>query len=207
MKIEDITLEDIQDFIHSGNRAAAPAEVVETLAILQRIHGMYLRWESRDHIIKHLEKVDGHSHYLANKWYDMMTEYFYAEREVSKSAHKNRLAEKMEKGVTLALKLAENSKEVVMALSKIKDIADVLELNKDDALEFPEELLQKPFKMYSVDAEFLGLPNPDRYKLARFIDEYPELSEKERESLKQEAGILPFKLIKQDHENPRLQEK
>jgi hypothetical protein len=207
MKIEDITLEDIQDFIHNGSRKDAPSEVVETLSKLEKIHGMYLRWQSRDHIIKHLEKVDGYSYYLANKWYDMMTEYFYAERQVSKQAHKNRLAEKLENGITLALKLAESSKDVVMALGKIKDIAEILEINKEDAMEFPEELLAKPFKMYSVDAEFLGLPKPDRYKLARFIDEYPELSEKERNSLREEADLLPFKLFKPDHENPRLQEK
>lgn len=207
MKIEDITLEDIQDFIHSGKRDEAPSEVIETLSILEKVHGMYLRWQSRDHIIKHLEKVDGYSYYLANKWFDMMTEYFYAERNISKQSHKNRLAEKLEKGMTLALKLAENSKDVVMALGKIKDIAEILELNKEDAMEFPEELLQKPFKMYSVDAEFLGLPKPDRYKLARFIDDYPELSEKERNALREEAGLLPFKLFKPEHENPRLQEK
>jgi len=205
MNIEDLTLEDIQDFVANGARDEAPPEVVELLSILEKIHGMYLRWNSRDFILKHLQKVDGMSYYLAGKYHDMTMEYFFCDRAVSKSAHRNRLAEKMEKAITLGLKMAKSAKDVVMIVSKLKDIADVLELNKSDALEFPEELLQKPYKMYTVDASILGLPEPDAYKLARFIDEYPELTEKERISLREEAGLLPFKLIKEDAQNPRLQ--
>lgn len=206
IKIEDISLEDIQDFVANGTKSKAPPEVVELLSVLEKIHGMYLRWHSRDYIMKHLQKVCGYSYYLSGKLYDMATEYFYCERNVSKQAHRNRLSEKMEKAITLGMKMAKDTKEVVQLISKIKDVAEVLQLDKNDAEDFPEELLAKPFKMYSVDAEFLGLPKVDRYKLARFIDNFPELSEKERIALREDAGIEQFKLIKPNQENARLQQ-
>ncbi len=207
MKLEDITLEDIQDFIANGPREEAPQEVVQLLETMEKIRGMHIRFNSRDHIIKHLQKVDGHSYYLAAKFYDMAMEYFYAERQIPKSAWRNIIAEKMNKAITLGFKLAKDTSDITKVVSKLESLAKVLQLDKEDAEEFPEELLSKPFKMYTIDEEMLGLPKLDRYKLAKFIDDFPDLSERERNAIREEAGLIPFKLIKEDAENPRLQAK
>jgi len=48
------------------------------------------------------------------------------------------------------------------------------------------------------------LPKVDRNRIKEFIDKrVPELSEKEKNRLYQDADIIPFKALQNDEENPR----
>ncbi len=206
IKVEDIELEDIQDFIANGKPDSAPTEIIQFLDVMEKIRGMYWRfkdWNGREAVVNHLVKVDGHSYYLACKYYDMAMEYFFLDREVSKKAQRNRIAEKMEKAINLALALAKDSREVIAAVKELKSLAQVLQLDQPDKDDLPKELFDKPFKMYSVDAEYLGLPKINRYELANIIDQMTEISEKERIMIKREAAILPVKLFQDTTEDAR----
>jgi hypothetical protein len=57
--------------------------------------------------------------------------------------------------------------------------------------------------MYMQSAEALGMPPINRIELAKFIDEFPELTEKEKEALRREASIIPNKLFLDEQEDPR----
>jgi len=208
-KLEDIQLEDIQDFIANGVPEKAPSEIVQTLDVMEKIRGMYYRFNmfnGRDAIVKHLIKADGYSYYLASKFYDMAMEYFFLDREVSNKAHRNRLAEKMEKIINTAAVMAKDSREMLACAKELANVAKVLGLDQPDKDDLPQELFDKPFKMYSIDADFLGLPKINRYDLAQIIDELPELSEKERLMAKREANIIPLKLFPEEHEDARQSE-
>ena len=135
IKLEDIELEDLQDFVANGIDSQAPPEIVEVLQLLDKIRGMHLRFNQfsgRDAVINHLVNVDGYSRYLAAKFYDMAMEYFYADRQISKKAWRNILAEKMDKAANLALSLAENTRDVTTAIKSLKEIATVLQLDQPD---------------------------------------------------------------------------
>ncbi len=207
IKVEDIELEHIQDFIANGTQETAPPEIVDFLHIMEKVRGMYYRFKEfngREAVVNHLVKVDGHSYYMACKYYDMAMEYFFLDRDVSKKAHRNRLAEKMEKAINLAMVMAKDTRELISAVKELKSVAQILQLDQPDKDEFPQELFDKPFKIYSIDAEFLGLPPINRYELGKQIDEkYPELSEKERIMIKREANILPVKLFPEAYEDAR----
>lgn len=206
IKIEDITLEDIYEFRDHGNWEKAPSEVVETLDILDKVRGLYLRgkeYGTRDGILNHLEKVDGMSHYMASKYHDMAMEYFYCDRDISKNSHRYRIAEKMEKLLELGMAVANDVNEITKLAKGFMDVAKVLGLDQPDADPFPEELLARPFKMYSLDTEFLGLPSIDRNELKKQILAYPMLTEKEQRMAMQEALILPPKLFLDASEDPR----
>tara|TARA_R110002050_G_scaffold69507_2_gene150348 strand:+ start:25963 stop:26589 length:627 start_codon:yes stop_codon:yes gene_type:complete len=203
LRLEDISLEDIYDFIENGNPTDADPAVVEYLELMDKIRGMYLRFDkfgSKDHIVNHLIKVDGFSRYLANNLYNDTLEYFYCENKISKDAWRNICLEKMEKVANLAMML-------------IKDVADAAKVHKmwvdmnnsmPEAKEtLPEEWFLKPWKMYAMDAELVGLPNVDRPTLAKHVDSLPELSEKEREMIKREAAVLPIKIFPDEQENAR----
>lgn len=206
MKIEDIELDHIIDFIANGKPETAPKEIVDFLEMMEKVRGMLNRFgkfSGREAVINHLMKVDGYSHYMASKFHDAAFEYFYADRGLSKQAWRNRIVERMEKNHDAAVLLAENSKDIVSANRILKDMADTLQLNQPDQESLPEELFNKPFKIYTVDAEMLGLPSVNRYELARIIDELPELSEKERMMAKREAGLEQIKLFPSDDEDAR----
>lgn len=206
VRIQDITLEDIYEFRDHGNWNKAPSEVVETLDVLDKVRGLYLRgkeYGTRDGIINHLTKIEGYNYYMACKYHDMAMEYFYCDREISKNAHRFRIAEKLEKLAELGMAVAKDVNDIGKVAKIFTDVVKTLGLDQPDQEAFPEELLGKPFKMYSLDTEFLGLPSIDRYELKRLIDELPQLTEKERMMAKREALVLPPKLFLDASEDPR----
>jgi len=204
--IQDIDLEVIYDFIENGKPDNAPKGVAEYLVALDLVRGMYLRFDrfgSKDAIINHLRSVEGYSYYMANKLYNQAMEYFYCDSEISKASWRNIIAQKMEKAISIGLMMAENVGDIAKVNKMMAEMAKVLGLDQPDKEELPMEVFTRPFKMYSVDAEFLGLPPANRRELAQFVDELPDLSESVKVMLKREAMILPVKAFLDDAENPR----
>lgn len=200
-KIKDLSLEDLVEFRDHGDMTNAPSEVLQYALELEKVHGMHLRikdYGSRDAIINHLVKFNGYSNYLAAKLHDEMLEYFYGDRTISKNAHRYRLADLMEKGINTALVLAKDAKEVIAAIKEIKSVAQVLQLDQTDGQEFPVELLAKPVKLYTSNAEALGMMPMDRYKLGTFIDELEGLTEAQKIMAKRDSMLLPVKFFQDD---------
>jgi hypothetical protein len=206
MSIDDLTLSDLYDFLEFGSINNAPPNIVEYVQVLDKIRGMHLRIDkfgSKEAIIKHLIAFEGYSRHKANSLYEDSLEYFYSDSKISKNAWRNIIAEKMMKNVTFA----ELIKESVLDAEKVQNmylkLREVLELDKEDKEELPKELFSRPVKIYSVDAEFLGLPSVNRNRLAEMIDSFPELSEKERLRIKQESLVIPLKAFPNEQEDPR----
>ena len=206
LRLEDISLDHIYDFIENGNPDDADPAIVEYLEQLDKVRGMKLRfdrWASKDAIIGHLIKVDGMTRYLANQLYNDALQYFYCDSTISKEAWRNLYAEDQEKDIAVARMLAKDASDFAKISKMRKELAELRGLFKDDPEELPEEWFQKPWKLYAMDAEFLGMPAIDRPKLAKQIDTLPELTEKERELIKREAAIMTPKLFLDESENPR----
>lgn len=206
MKFEDITLEDIYDFIDSKSDKISP-EIKRYLDLMDKVRGMYqnyLRFGTKEKIVKHLMKYEGLSRYLANKIYNNTMEYFYCDNEISKQAWRNIIAERQDKLINMSIELAENVSDLAKIAKMNIDLAPILGLDKEDPPELPTELFDRPFKLYTYDAKLLGLPTAvDKKKLGEFIDSLPELTEKERTRLRQEALIEPLTIFPEDHENVR----
>jgi hypothetical protein len=207
MKLEDITLNHIYDYIENGNPNKVDPAIVEYLDLIEKIRGMYLRfdkWGSKDAILKHLIKVDGHSRYFANQLYNDCLEYFYCDNKISKDAWRNIYAEKMERNINLATLIVKDVSDIAKVNRMIKEAAELRQLDVEEPEELPEALFNRPWKLYSMDHNLLeGAAKVDRLKLAQQIDALPELSEKEREIIKREAAILPPNIFLPDDENPR----
>lgn len=206
MKIEDLSLSDIYDFLEFGNINNAPAHIVEYIQVLDKIRAMSLRIDqfgSKEAILKHLIAVEKYSRYKANKLYEEALEYFYSDSKISKQAWKYIIAEKM----MMNINFAEQIKESVQDSEKIQGmylkLRDVLELDKEDKEELPQELFRKPVKLFTVDTELLGLPKVDRNRLAEMIEAIPELTEKEKLRIKSEALVIDLKAFPDEQEDPR----
>jgi len=206
MKLEDISIDIIYDFIENGNPDNVDPAIIEYLEVMEKVRGMRIRFDrfpSKDHIIKHLEKVDGHSRYMATQFYNDTIEYFYQDNKVSKDAYVNMYAEDLEKDIALARTLAKDVSDLAKISIMVKNLRELRKLDVVDIAMLPEAFFDKPFKFYGMDADFLGLPSVDRVKLAKQIDNLPELTEKERELIKREANIIPVKLFLDESENAR----
>lgn len=204
--LEDIGIDEIYDFIEVGSRDNAPKGMIAYLEQMDKVRGMYLRidkYASKDAILNHLKKVDGLSHYLANKLYNQTIEYFYCDTDISKAAWRNVYAEKMEKVINFAIAKMVDTADASKVAKMILDIGKLRGLDQPDKEELPESLFNKPFKLYTTDPEAVGIPKADRRGIAEFIDNLSELNELQKEAIKREAGALPFQLFLETTEDPR----
>jgi len=206
LKLEHISLQDIFDYIENGKPETAPTEIVRYLDLLEKSRAMHLRIDkfgSKEMVVKHLVKVEGLSPFLASQIYNDALEYFYADTQVSKSAWRNIIAEKLAKVANMAMITAKTVQDWKYVANILMEEFKARQLDQPDVEDLPSALFEKPFKLYTQSAEALGLPAINRMELARFIDELPELTEKEKEVLKREASILPNKLFPDEQEDAR----
>ena len=206
MTIDQVDIQDIYDFMERGNPKNAPEHIVRYLELLDKVRGMIIRIDqfgSKDVVVKHLMVVDGLSRYKASQVYDETIEYFYVSQRVSKSAWKNVYADKMDKMINFSMQIARTVDDARKVVQMLKDVGEMREVHVEDKDVLPEELFKAPVVVYSLDPEDLGLPKANRQTLAKIIDELPELTEKERIRIKQEAQALPLKVFQDEQEDPR----
>ena len=205
-KIQDVDLEVIYEFIDNGDPSNAPAEIVAYLDLMDKIRGMHLRidrYGSKDHIVKHLIKVEGLSYFLANKAYNQTLEYFYADNEVSKEAWRNIIAGKMEKNISLAQMIVKDVSDAAKVNKMLKELAEVLGLDQPDDEKIPDGMYDKPVKIYTISMEDLGKKPQGKKELRDFIQSLPEVPERVKEILEQEAMLKPINFLPEANEDPR----
>jgi ribosomal protein L20 len=210
MTIDQINLKDIYDFMETGNAANAPEHIVAYLDLLDMVRGMFLRmdkWGSKEAIIKHLMISSQHklSRYKANQVCDEAQEYFYRDTQISKSAWRNIYADKIDKMINFAMLIAKDVNDAQKVVKMCLDAGVLREVNTADKEELPAEIFQPPYVVYTWDTEALEMPKVNRQKLSEMIDKYPELTEKERIRIKQEA-LIPghkLKIFPNEQEDPR----
>lgn len=198
ISLDDIDINDVLEFMETGNVNDAPEHIVDYLVLIEKIHGMYLRnrqFGSREQVIKHLILVDKKSRYIAEKLYDEMLFYFYKGNTLSKEVWRNIIFEKMQNLATAAELTATNNQDFERA-SRIWERAGKLkQLDVVDPPPIPKEAFAKPYKVYAMDPEFLGEKPINRLELAKQIDALEDFSPAEKELLKEEAAINPIKLF------------
>jgi hypothetical protein len=202
-QLEDITLEDINIFIDSGDRDNAPAHIVEYLQLMEKTRNMFQkvnRFGSRDNIINHLVKVDGLTRHLASQVYDDMQEHFYCERKISRDAWRHIIAEKQEKLINTGIMLAKDTKDLTQLVKALNDMAKTLRLDQPDPIQLDEEAV-KPWIIYDIDADRMGMPHVSRSKLKEQIAQLPDITDKQRRHLMEQALVLPLKLFVEDKDN------
>jgi hypothetical protein len=207
MTINDIDLEDIYAFMEHGNPDKAPAHVAEYLELLDAVRGMHLRidkYGNSETIIRHLMTANKLSRMKANKIYQEALEYFYCDSHISKKAWRNILACKMEKMLNFVMLTAKDSTDAKRVVEIAKEMGAMLGVHEPDKDELPEELFRQPIKIYTSSAADLGLPAANRTKLKEWIENLPELTEKEKARIKQEADIdNSFTIFPHEQEDPR----
>lgn len=206
MLIDNIGLDDLKEFLETGNPDNAPESIVQYIELLTRIHGMTLRIDkfgSKEAVLKHLIAFEGLSRYKASLVYNETLEYFYTDKEVSKKAWRNFYAAILDQEINFSRRIKKDTADSKRIAEMVEKAANMRGAFDEEIEELPEELFRTPFIVYTCDSQLLGLPTVDRNKLSAQIDAYPELSEKEKIQIKREAQILPINIFPNEQENPR----
>jgi hypothetical protein len=206
MKLDDISLEHIYDFMENGSLKNAPNEIVDYLLLLDKVMGMIRRidiYGNKDSVIKHLVLVEKMSPYKAKKIHDEALEYFHADKEVSKEAYRNYYAERMDKVTNFAMLIMKDVADAAKVHKMLLDTMIARGVNKEDKEVIPDHYYDKPVNLMTYDARILEFGETNRRALDAFIDTLPDLTEKERKRIKEESLIMPLKIFPNEQEDPR----
>lgn len=204
MNFDDIELEDLLEFLETGSPKNVPPKLLAYMQMLEKIWGMYCRmfeYPNKESIVKHLVIVDQLQRYQAVKLINDALNYFSAENHLPKVTWKNLIADKMLKSFTAAIRLAKTSRDFLDSVKILKEMSDVLQLDKDDIMEMEEDLM-KQIQVLTTDIKMFGEEPEDRRAIAQFIDDLPDVPEKIKEAAKAEVDGLPFRFLNFE-ENPR----
>lgn len=201
---DDIELEDLLEFLETGDPKKVPPKLCAYMEMLDKISGMYRRsfdFPNKEAIIKHLMIVDKMQRYQAVKLIRDALSYFAQENALSKATWKELIADKMLKAFTAAIRIAKNSRDFKDAVMILKEIRAVLQLDQEDIGEIEEDIMRQ-LQVLSTDITLFGEEKQDRNAIGQFIDALPDVPEKVKEAAKAEVDSIPFRFLYQD-DNPR----
>lgn len=206
MKLEDVTLDQLYEFLERGNIKDAPQHIVDYLMLIEKIRGMIYRkdiYGNKESVIKHLKLVDGLSDYKANKVYYETIEYFHVDIKVSKEAWRNYYADIADKALTFSLLKMQDTRDGIAVVKGAKEVADLRGAFDPEPEEIPDNFFMNTVNLLSLDANIFEFGKANRQALEEMIDGYPQVTEKEKIRIKQETLILPLKIFPDESENPR----
>jgi len=211
VKWTDYDISYLYEWAENGMPMTAPAEFINYVNMLTRIYNMRMRFDKfgeKEAIINHLvvfePEIKG-NRLVALRLFNESMEYFYGSQELTKNAFRNRYADDLEKDYTLARKLAQNVADLEKASKILERAAKIRQLDVEDKEEITNEMMNKPFKVYTFDTSHFEIGNEDPEKTAAFIEvKLEQMSPKAIERIKEEALLsLPVRVFQEDTENPR----
>lgn len=206
MLIDNVGLDDLKEFLETGNPDNAPEGIVQYVEMLGKIYSMTLRIDkfgSKEAVLKHLIAFERLSRHKASQLYNEALEYFYTDKEVSKKAWRNFYANIIDQEINFSRRIKKDTTDSKRIVDMAEKAANMRGSFDEEIEVLPEELFRTPFIVYTCDSEMLGLPTVDRNRLSAQIDAYPELSEKQKTQIKREAQILPINIFPNEQEDAR----
>jgi hypothetical protein len=183
--LERVDLSLLQYYIKTG-KGNFPDELVVYLELLELVRSMYSKYETKNFIITTLtNEVYGISRHKATELFHDALNFFYSDNQVKQKAWENIYANHLDNLAYLALE----KDDIETARKCFLDAAKLRGVGSEQNREIPKELLSKPVIIYTLDPSDVGLPKASKKELAEFIDNLPEISERERVRLSKDAGI------------------
>ncbi|NCP84532.1 MAG: hypothetical protein GW823_06475 [Bacteroidetes bacterium] len=204
--IKGITIDDIYEFVDHGDIEKTPEGIALYFELMEKVRVLDLRvadFGTKNSVINHLVKAEGLTRHMAEKVYFDGMEYYYSSAALSKQAQRNVYATKMERLIAIAELAVKDVKDANMVTAMYEKVAKLRQLDKEEIEFIPEQWLKEQFVIYTTDPIKAGLEPINRIELAKQIDSYPELSEKEKAMLRREAMIDEIIIFPNEQENAR----
>lgn len=195
--ISKYSIEQLRQLIENGNPSDLPAEVVRHLELMELVRSMYSKYETKTVIINTLmSPVYRLSRQQANKLFVDSLNYFYSDNKIKSDAWRQIYANKLEDLSAYALACD----DIAQSRRCLNDAAKMRGVFDEKVQEIPDELLQRPVVIYTLNPEQLGLARANRSELAKLIDEMPDISDSDRQRVKRDASAFDFTLFEENNE-------
>ena len=204
--IKGITINDIYDFVDNGDPADTPEGIALYFVLMEKVRALDLRasdYGTKTSILNHLIKAEGLTRHIAEKVYYDSLEYYYSSARLSKQAQRNLDADKIDRLVAMTTPFINDAKDAKIVADMIEKAHKIRQADKDDVAFIPEEWLKETWTLYTTDMIEAGLEPINTELLIKQIDNYPEITNKQKAQVKKEAGLLTLEIFPNDKENPR----
>lgn len=193
--LEGMHYEILEKWVKGGRVDVLPEGMEVYLNQLTAVLGFHNRCFNKTQIIKRLRATFNLNYHQAKSRYVDAINYFYLDKDITYDAYMNMYADKLDKVSDLIIQSSTTPEEAFLAVKVIKEAALIREKVKPKDL-IPEELFTRPYKVYTLQLEDLGVHEPvNRNHLAKMIDEMESLEESEKLRIKQEASLEPRQLF------------
>lgn len=180
---------ELQDYIESGCKNDLTPEEQKYYNVLYAIIGVNRKY-GRDRAVNLLmhEPFNCTRPRARGMYYEAIN-LFFADDNIENRAHRNMIFENLMKAAQAVLLSSKSSKDLEIYGNLQIQAWKVKQLDKEDQIK-RQELKEKPIKVYTTDADLIGIPMIDRKELATQIDAIPDISERERTRLKRDAQAI-----------------
>lgn len=185
----------IVDYYTTGKTSDLSGKEQLFLETLQMIYSFDIQFGRRKTIQMLTQSPFNQSYDKAADLHAQAIEMFNGGRRNTKEALKHHAANAYDTLYHAILDSATGPKDYALAASVQDKIVKLLELDKPEPVLPPDDQYQKTIRLYTMDAEAIGLPSANRDELAAQIDSLENLTEAEKKFLRQDAGIIDMDII------------
>lgn len=168
------------------------------LELLELVRSLYSKYETKQFIIKTLTlPIYNLTEEKATRLYYDALNFFFADNQVKQKAWQGIYATHLDNIAYYAIE----RDDLETARRCFVDAAKMRGVNNEEKQEISDEMYSKPVIIYTIDSEKAGIPSASRRELSQFIDSLPEISERERNRVKRDAGITESTLFEEIIDN------
>lgn len=188
--LEGLHYSILEKWVASGKVDVLPEGMEDYMQHLTAVLGWHNQSFNKTQIIKRLRLTFDLNYGQAKNRYIDGLNYFYLDNDIKYAAYMGIYADKLDKITDLIIQTATTPEEALAAVKPIKEAALIREKIKPKE-SVPEKLFQRPFKVYTLQLEDLGVhESVNRNELGELIDSL-EIAEAEKYRIKQDASLEP----------------
>lgn len=184
--------EAVQEYITSGSKGRLSPQEEHYLDLLNLVYSLDTQYGKRNVIRFLTSAYFGFSYNQASNLYSEAIEMFYANRNISKDALRQKTADQLEAAYIAAITVARTAKDYKNAAEILRMRAEVLGLDREDTVVLSQTIYRRTYRILSLDPESIGLPKANRRELKEIIDEVlvSGAPDTERKRIEMDAGII-----------------
>lgn len=192
----------LEAYIEKGSLSDLKQDEALYIELLALMNGMRRKYGRVKTIRFFCKPPFGLTYSQARAMFEHAINLFYVDSKVEKKAMRELKAQQLEDAADMVLRVAKEPSDYEVYAKLIKLSADIRQLHLPDPVEVPRGTYDRPYQVYTLDPEKIGIDRPDRHALARQIDSIKGITEAEKEKAKREAGIedIPFEEMLNDNE-------
>ena len=190
LDIDEKVFQRLESYIESGSLADLKPDEAIYIELLTMINAMRRKFGRVKTIKFFCKKPFEFTYAQSRDMYEQAINLFYVDSKVEKKAMRNLKAEQLEEAAEMVREMATKPEDFEVYGKLMKLSAEIRQLNLPDPPEVPVGTFDRPYKVYTLNPELIGIDKPNRNDLARQIDSIVGATEAEKEKAKQDAGIV-----------------